>query len=596
MKNNIVKKYWYKEIHRFDITNSLIIFFLSIVAIYQIHYWTKGIVLSSPLFTFISFLILFLIFSIKIWPWMKINEEYDRDSRDWKWIIVSLLAVSLVMRFWIGISNIPGDYGTHKQFVLQLLNGAVEGHNLYKETPGYYPPITHTTIAVLTNLSGLYVQHSFMLASVLISFFIPLISYKLAKKLGFSPVLSLFFSGLISLYGGLGQSEQRIPHLYLPAIQMYLPFISRNISFLLFLSFLFLCFKNTGAQQLSYNISISIGVLIGLLGLTQPHGFFAALLFIFIHYGIHFKIKCMQKEIMLHLLISVLIGCTLASIDYVPLYFKMAHYGGLVKHEQLPEAFPVKYFWLYGPLPFLGLYALWNIKNDTKSWMLSALLFVISIVFIRFFLGQVISIAKWFVFLMHRYSTYMFIFLALSATAGFDNLFRFIKKMRYVVIVTMILIVLIGYSTAIKYLDDEWRSSGINIREVIGTGNFFPERGIEKLRFLVPNPLDVLIVPPVPPELARTVAHETGLPVAYYQYYRVMFNKETITQEERFKMVDAFYEDLEDGIIRKDVLSFFKTNIFLSPYYDLEKKRLPLKKITSVKVDDKEYFLYKIND
>ncbi len=44
MKNTALTNIWNKEIHRFKITNSLMIFFLSVAATYQIHFWTNGII------------------------------------------------------------------------------------------------------------------------------------------------------------------------------------------------------------------------------------------------------------------------------------------------------------------------------------------------------------------------------------------------------------------------------------------------------------------------------------------------------------------------------------------------------------------------
>ncbi len=611
--------FWNNITHRYNIINILIVFFLSVAATYQIHYWTNGIVLFSPLLTFVIFSPLFVMFSIKIWPWMKVNTKYDRESGGWKWIIVSLLAVYLIIRLWIGISDIPGDYSIHKHYVIKLLNGSVEGYPLYKEAPGYYPPLSDTIIAIFTNLSGLHINHSFLFVVLLISFMIPLISYKLARHLGFSSVLSLFFSGLIGLYGGFGQMEPTAFQTYLPAIQMYLPNISRNLSLLLFLVFLFLCFKINSSQRLSYNISISIGILIGLMGLTHPTGFCIAILYIFIIYGTIFKMKCLQKEVMLHLTISVFTGFTLASFHYVPLVFKVLHYGKLEGYMRIRDVFPSRFFWTYGPLPFLGLCAFLKKRKDIKSWMLSSVLIIIVIVLARVFLGWVIDVDKMRLgnFFIYKYSPYMFIFLALLATSGFENLFKFMKKMRFVVIAIMILIILIGYSTAIKYLEEQSRPQesidyfpglskkevigGFYKREVIGTviRNIFPEKGIEKLRFQVPDPQNTIIVPPVPPGLAYAVACESGLNVSYVNDHRILFKDfftKTISQEERFKMVDVFYKDFKKGILRKDVLSFFKTNIFLSSYYDLEKKHIQLKKITSIIYNDKEYFLYKLNN
>lgn len=601
-----------EEIHRLGIVQALIIFFLSIAGIYQIHYWTDGLVLTSRFLTIIIFSLLCIILSFRTWPWMKLDLDYEVGPREWTWIIVSLLAASLIIQFWIGVSS-TGDYGQQRQYALQLLNGSIESHSNYKETPGYYPPVSHTFFAFFINLTGLRAYYSYLLVSMLIAFFIPLISYRVARQLGFSPGLSLFFSSLIGLYGGfIYIEESRMFALYLPSVQMYLPKLGRSLSFLMYLIFLLLVLRVNSLQRLSYQNSICIGIMIGLLGLTQPHGFLAALLFFIIYYVTTFKTKCLKREVFLNLLVSLLIGGTLAAAYYIPSIIKISHYGGLIQFIKGGEVFPT-FFWLYGPLPFLALFAFWGIEKGTNSWRLSSLLFMLSLIAMRFILGLVISVDTWIVFWIHRYSTYMFIFLALLITAGFANLINVMNKMKIVVFTMMFFVSVVGYSTTIKYLEYERQSSEPIVdyfpgrskqqlikmfykKEVFETliRNMFPERGVEKLRFMVPNPQDTILVPPDPAILPLIVAQETGLNISYYKGHMVMFRKETITQEERFEKVDAFYKELKDGIVREDVLNFFDTSIFLSPYDDLENKNILLERITSVKVNDIVYFLYNL--
>ena len=351
------------------------------------------------------------------------------------------------------------------------------------------------------------------------------------------------------------------------------------------------------------------------MGLTHPNGFVVAIVFIFIFYGINFKMKFLQKEVILHLTTSLCIGGIVASFYYIPLIYNLIYYRGLDTDTYVTEVWPTSFFWLYGPLPFLGLCIFFNKGKDIKSWMLSSLLLIIALVLIRFFTGLIIDVNIASNLWIDRYGPYMFIFLALLATAGLDNLSRLMNNMRYVVIVIMFLTILIGYATNIKYLNAEFRPSividyfaGLNKKEImrtfykretIGTfiGNVFPESGIEKIRFQVPNPQDTLIVPPSPPYMSYVVASESGLHVSYVKDHRVFYKDffdKTISQEERFKMTDVFYKDLEKGIFRKDVLSFFKTEIFLAPYDELEKKHIQLDKITSIEFNNKKYFLYKL--
>lgn len=193
MNNNKLKTFWNNNILRFNVLNGLIIFFLSIVSTYQVHFWTNGIILSSPLLTFVVFSFLFIIFSINIWPWMKFNTDYTRDPRDWRWIIVSLLASYLTARYYFRIYS-QGDFSIHKLWILQLLNGSVESHPFYKDLPGgIYPFIAHTIVAVITNLSGSFVQHSLIFILVVLSFFDPSYFLQVGKTNWFFSMVKFIF-------------------------------------------------------------------------------------------------------------------------------------------------------------------------------------------------------------------------------------------------------------------------------------------------------------------------------------------------------------------------------------------------------------------
>lgn len=636
MSNSKLINYWNKEIHRFNIVNSMMIFFLSIVLLYQIHFWTNGIVLSSPLLTAIILFSSFTIFSYKKWPWMKFTMDYSRDPKDWRWLIVSLLAGSLTVCIYLGSNDTPGDFLLHKMMTLQYLNGSPVMRVLYKDMPGGVVPfIPHSIVAVFTNFSGAYVQHSLIFFLILLSFLIPLVSYKLARQLGFSPGLSLFFSSLIGLYGGMGiiDYNYRIPLFYTTAVQMYMPKVGRNLCLLLFFLFLIICSKFSRSSKPTYNYSINAGILLGLLGLSHPGGFFTGILFIFIIFGVSYRAKFLQKEVLSNLAIALLVGAILASFYYIPMMVKTYIYGGVIA-SLWTEVFPTNFFLLYGPLPFLGLYAVLSIKHEKRIWMLLSLFTIMIICLQRLILGFVIDVDRLTVFAINYYAPYIFIFLAFLATAGMDNLFRF-KKIRYIAMVLMILITYIGYDSAFanlrlirsqpfdlipgitksKIISTFWgnfsqktpdRNSDKKRSKIINTfiTNLFPENGIEKLRFKVRNPTNTLIVPTDPPELAYNIACNAGLFVSYFddRYLTAMitFGKGTMShafsQKQRLKIVDTFYNDLTSGILRKDILSFYDTDMFLSPSAYLVKKFSLLERTTSVQFKGKEYYLYQLQD
>ena len=406
---------------KFNLYNTIIIFLLAVVVIYQIHRWTNGLILSSSLFTFIIFFSLLAMFSFRAWPWMRLKVK---GAKDYRWLLISILTTLLIISLWVGRELISGDYNSFIRFALQLLNGFTEGHNFYKGAPGYYTFVPYTALAIFSNIIGWSVHYSFIAISILISFFIPLASYRLAQQLGFSSRDSFFFAGLVALYGGFGPIPQRMfstIYCYLPAIQISMPFISRNMNFLLFLLFLSLWFKMYQTKEYSYNISINLGILTGIAGLTHPQSFILIMLFL----SIWLVINIWKKELIRYPLISMFIGTGFASFYYIPLILTTLNYGGLVHTDLFGEKFPTN-LWLYGPLPVLAIYGAWK-QNEWKGWMRIALFVAIFVIISRiillFFMGTSLN-AGWVIFRIHRFAPHLFIFLALFATLGLKRLFK----------------------------------------------------------------------------------------------------------------------------------------------------------------------------
>lgn len=633
MENTELTSSGKKEIYRFNVVNSLIVFLLTVVVIYQIHYWTNGRVLSSPLLTFTIFSAVAIILSIKIWPWMKFNTDYVRDPRDWRWIIISAFASCLTLSVHFRMTDSPGDFRMHKLWVLNLLNGSKESSLFYMEDPGLYPFIAHTVVAVFTNITGLYVQYSLIIVLVLISFLIPLISYNLARQSGFSPLLSLLFSGLISLYGGV-EDVSHYSHTgvnwYIPAMSIAQPFLGRNSGFLIFLLFLLSCSRISKLSKPTFNNLITIGILLGLMGVTHPNGFFSGILFVFVLHGVIYKTNLLQNKIFSSLMIIFITGGILASLYYVPFMLKLLNSGGSIVNHLHKDKFPISHFLsLYGPLPFIGLCAFWNKKTEMTPWIWLSFLMIVTIVSMRLIVGLVISIDTWVTFKINYYGPFMFVFLVFLAIAGTDSLIGY-KKLKHIIVLIMVLIIN-GYIVAFINLNNEVRTEqhfdlipGISKNDIVRAfsgnifqvasspasevakgeilrvfvENLFPEKDIEKLRFNIADKTNTLIVPVDPPELAFIIAHETGLSVSYvhdnYFSSLVTFNKKSIPQEQRQKKVNEFYSDLSKGILRQDILSFFKTDMFLSLADDLAEQHSLLEMVTSVHIENKEYCLYRM--
>ncbi|MDD5454387.1 MAG: hypothetical protein PHW62_02665, partial [Candidatus Ratteibacteria bacterium] len=365
------------QLHSFfgklSLSSIIIAGFLSITIVYQIHRLSGGFLLTSRFLSSALFLLFWGFFLLNFWPWNKL----DIISYNKKWIYISVLMLILASIIWSGntIMHSRGDYLVHKEFTLQLLNGETQGHLFYKDAPGYYPFLSHASLAVFSNLIGLPMHYNYLLVCFAILLLIPAFSYELARTLNFSPNLSLFFAGLISLYGGFFVTIRRMFHLYLPALQLMIPSISRSFGFLLFLIFLILCFKIYQSAKTSYDYSITLGVLIGLMGVNHPQSFFLSLLFIPLIYILRFKTNFFTKNIILNFLIIVFISIAIASLYYVPAFIEIAQYGGLTP-DDIPdrETFP-NILLLYGPLLLLGSGIFWG-KRNMKNWMLPYFLLI----------------------------------------------------------------------------------------------------------------------------------------------------------------------------------------------------------------------------
>jgi len=555
-----------------------------------IHGLAGGRLLTSPLLTCAVFAVFWIIFTFRMWPWMRSRFPQSDYPADMRWIYIGIAGVLMTVSVWVGRAILRGDYDYHMQYTLQLLNGSVSGHSSYKGEVGFYPPLSHTLIALTTHFTRLSVHHAYLLLSALVALLIPHFSYRLAKQIGFSPGPGIFFTCLISLYGGFGRIVWRMFHLYLPAAQISMPFISRNLSFLIFLMFLILCYNAFRAGRFSRAQSIHTGVLIGLLGLTHPQGLITAVLFLLVLYITLFRKRLFKREHILQIIIPVFTGCLITSLYFIPTVLNIHRSGGMVELTPLDEMFPAS-FWLYGLLPVLAGCVFFK-KENRKNWMWPALFILAGVPVFRLLLGQFFSVQRWIVFRIHRFGPYLFIFIALFAAAGCESLCNFGKKIRFAVIVIMVLHVLVGYATSFIYLNEYREILIVNIMKDFSMAKVFPRTGIEKLRYRVPDPRATIMAPH---RVARLVASEAGLHIPYTNNPQVLTNdfyKRTMSQERRRYLVESFYDDLKERRLRSDILSVFSADAFLSTNSKLDKRHPILEKASSVTMKNKTWFLY----
>ncbi len=564
-------------------------FFLAVAAVYGLHAVSGGAVFLSRLYTCGIFSVFWILFSLAFWPWMKFS--FPRGSnRERLWITAAVPAVLLLASLWAGQDTLPGDYSTHKEFALQLLNGQVRGHFFYRDALGFYPPLTHAVMATVAQFTMLSMHHTMCLVSLFTAFMVPLFTYRLARSLGLSLFSSLFFTGLISLYGGCFIFSWRMFHLYLPSIQLFITSVARNMSLLLFIIFLNVCVRDI-TESPGFLRSLHAGLLIGLMGLTHPQGFIMGVLFQIITSLFSLK-QAQKKQVLLFGSLSLIVGSVITALSSVPTLIALIRSGGLIQDAgiMMDEIWPAS-IWLYGVLPLLAVCVLLN-KGSWKRWMVPALLTMAAPPVIRIVSGLFISTDRWYVLRIHRFGPYLFIFLALFAAAGSSVLIDKIKRIRYLVTAVMICIVLVGFWTSYRYIN-RWRKIiVIEVVKDIRHGRLYPHMNVERLRLHIPDTRGVLMVQP---DIARIVAFETGIDVPYVENPRIFtkdFFERTITQDRRLQLVEDFYEGLQEDTLRLEILKTFDSNAFLSRYPGLHKLHPGLRKAHSVRIKERKYHLY----
>ncbi|MEO2236667.1 MAG: hypothetical protein ABGW95_00245, partial [Candidatus Poseidoniia archaeon] len=180
--------------------------------------------------------------------------------------------------YWGSEVGIGGDYRMHRMYAYQLLNGFSETHEPYRGVRGHYPPLVHTLIAVGVQLTGLTVHYAMLGLSVAVSIGVALGALRVAALAGLSPLAARFFAGLLVAWGGAWAFELREFQLFLPAVQLALPFVSRNLALLLLLLGGELALAASRQPRASGPLVVAAGGVVGLLGLTRPWEFALALL------------------------------------------------------------------------------------------------------------------------------------------------------------------------------------------------------------------------------------------------------------------------------------------------------------------------------
>lgn len=251
---------------------------LSTAVVGLLHRWTDGAVLVSRPVTLVLFgaaLLACLALALRARPWA----APEPRKTDWIAVGIAVAAGLLVLAtYWGNEIGIGGDYRMHRMYAYQLLNGFPETHEPYRGVPGHYPLLAHTLIAVCVLVCGLTVHYAMLVLSVAISLGVALTAFRVAVLAGLSPLAARFFAGLLVAWGGAWAFELREFQLYLPAVQLALPFVSRNLALLLLLLAVEIALVAARGATARGSLVVAAGLVVGLLGLTRPWEFGLALL------------------------------------------------------------------------------------------------------------------------------------------------------------------------------------------------------------------------------------------------------------------------------------------------------------------------------
>jgi hypothetical protein len=185
----------------------------------------------------------------------------------------AVACLGVLATYWGNEVDIGGDYRMHRMYAYQLLNGFPEPHEPYRGVAGHYPFAVHALLAVGVRLSGLTVHYAMLVVSAAVSLGVALTACRVAALAGLRANGARFFAGLLVAWGGAWAFELREFQLYLPAVQLAMPFLARNLALLLLLLGLELVLEAESGEGDARSRRLAAGVVAGLLGLTRPWEF-----------------------------------------------------------------------------------------------------------------------------------------------------------------------------------------------------------------------------------------------------------------------------------------------------------------------------------
>ena len=526
-----------------------------------LHRWTDGAVLASRPITLVLFgtaLLGSLAVALRTRPW----DAAEPRKTDWVAVGIAFAAGLLVIAtYWGNEIGIGGDYRMHRMYAYQLRNGFAETHEPYRGVRGHYPLLVHTLIGVCVRVSGLTVHYAMLVVSIAVSMGVALTAFRVAVLAGSSPLAGRFFAGLVVAWGGAWAFELREFQLYLPAVQLALPFLSRNLALLLLLLAVELALIAARGTAARWPLVVAAGVVAGLLGLTRPWEFVLVLMALLVLAATRRSRDCVA---------ALAIAAALCAAYWLPLAASWLELGIDATREvdravDLPTS-PT----LFLPLaPLIALAALdWRrmpraIRGCIAGLAVLALFPIASLLVDASGIGERVGLRGG-LLKLERLGQVLALCVFGLAAFGLDRASDRFGRRSAAVVATAIL--LLGAATTLRvngyFLDGEvlfpsprWTHSPRYVHDMEGSSFY--------LRHLLDDPRAVVLVPA---RFGHLTASRNGVEVVWSHQAAPIWALATSgehSDETRRREVDAFYEQLQRGVVDAGRLREFDAQYFV---------------------------------
>jgi len=539
--------------------------FLAAAAISLLHRVLGGVVLSSQLLSVLSLCGGFVAGYVLLCRAGSGAAALQTGSRpDPVALGVACVGVLLVFAtYWGSETGIGGDYRMHRMYAYQLLNGFAETHEPYTGVSGHYPPLVHTLLALGVQVTGLTLHYVMLGLSAIVSAGVAVVAVRVGVGIGLGVLGARFLSALLIVWGGAWVFELREFQLYLPAVQLAMPFLARNLALLLLLLAMDVGLRASQGRLSPRAAAWVAGCVVGLMGLTRPWEFGVGLL------GLLFVATCRRPR---EGWLSVGIALVLSAIYWLPLAIDWLELGIHASREVARSTdLPTSPF-LYLPLlPLLGL-AIVD-RAEMTGFLRAVSLLVVGLLGVPVMalgagwvgLGETAGLQGG---LIKLERVGQLLALGLFAIASFGLQRVSVRWGQTLASIVALLFVGLGLATTLRvtgyFLDGQsvllsprWARAPHYVTDLAGSPFY--------LRHLLDDPRAVVIVPSA---LGHMTASRNGVEVIYsHQAAPIWLDGpfDGRPQELRRSAVDRFYQMLERGAVDGGVLDAYGARHFVWP-------------------------------